>query len=198
MERETLLPKEPEPYRMVGEVLNTYIIVEQGKTVLMIDKHAAHERILFEKLRGNTEPIMSQMLLTPILFTPEREEGTVLLENEAALSELGFSVSDYGDGTLAINAIPSEIPQQEAEATLNVLASQLLAGKRLEPSALRDELLHTIACKAAIKGGQRNGTIELEALVKEVMSREELKCCPHGRPICITMTATQLERQFKR
>ncbi len=198
MENETLLPEELEHYRMVGEVLNTYIIVEQGKTVLFIDKHAAHERILFEKLRADKEPIMSQMLLTPILFTPEREEGTVLLENQEALTDLGFAVSDYGDGTLAINAIPSEIPQQEAEVTLNELASQLLAGKRLEPSALRDELLHTVACKAAIKGGQRNGAIELEALVKEVMSREELKCCPHGRPICITMTSSQLERQFKR
>jgi len=198
VENETLLPVEPEPYRMVGEVLNTYIIVEQGRTVFMIDKHAAHERILFDKLRKSTEPIMSQMLLTPILFTPEREEGAVLLENQELLSELGFSISDYGDGTLAIQAIPSEIPQQEGEATLNDLASQLLAGKRPDLSTLRDELLHTIACKAAIKGGQRNGSVELEALVREVMTREELKCCPHGRPICITMTASQLERQFKR
>ncbi len=198
VQEETLLPQEPEPYRMVGQVLNTYIIVEQGRTILLIDKHAAHERILFEKLRMSTEPVMSQILMTPILFTPEREEGTALLENEAVLQDLGFSVSDYGDGTLAINAMPSELPQQEAEATLNDLASQLLAGKRPDPSVLRDELLHTIACKAAIKGGQHNGTVELEALVKEVMSRPELKCCPHGRPICITMTATQLERQFKR
>ena len=132
-----LLPSAPEPYRMVGEVLNTYIIVEQGKTILLIDKHAAHERILFEKLRSNQEPILSQLLLTPMIFTPEREEGTVLLENEEALSQLGFSLSDYGDGTLAIHSIPSEIPEQEAEATLNVLASQLLAGKPLEPSVLR-------------------------------------------------------------
>ncbi len=193
-----LLPREPEPYRLVGEVLDTYIIVEQGRTVLLIDKHAAHERILFEKLRASQEPIMSQLLLTPILFTPEREEGTVLLENEEALSQLGFSLSDYGDGTLAIGQIPSDIPEEEAEATLNLLASDLLAGKRLEPSALRDNLLHTIACKAAIKGGQHSGAIELKALVKEVLSREELKYCPHGRPICITMTAAQLERQFKR
>ena len=198
VENETILPVEPEPYRMVGEVLNTYIIVEQGRTVFMIDKHAAHERILFDKLRKSTEPIMSQMLLTPILFTPEREEGMALLENQEILTALGFSISDYGDGTLAIQAMPSEIPQQEGEATLNDLASQLLAGKRPDLSELRDELLHTIACKAAIKGGQRNGTVELEALVKEVMTREELKCCPHGRPICITMTASQLERQFKR
>lgn len=141
---------------------------------------------------------MSQLLLTPILFTPEREEGTTLLENREALAQLGFAVSDYGDGTLAVNEIPSDIPRQEAEATLNTLASQLMAGKRLEPSGLRDELLHTIACKAAIKGGQHNGAIELENLVHQVLSRPELQCCPHGRPICITMTASRLERQFKR
>ena len=193
-----LLAEKEIPYRLVGEVLNTYIIVEQGRTVLLIDKHAAHERILFEKLRARQEPIMSQLLLTPILFTPEREEGTILLENEESLSQLGFSISDYGDGTLAINEIPEFIGERDAEATLNTLASQLLAGKRLDPTALRDELLHTIACKAAIKGGQQNGTMELEAVVREVLSREDLKCCPHGRPICITMTASQLERQFKR
>ncbi len=200
---ESLLPEQPllpqeTPYRLVGEVLNTYIIVEQDRTLLLIDKHAAHERILFEKLRVRQEPIMSQLLLTPILFTPEREEGSVLLENAETLSQLGFSLSDYGDGTLAINEIPEEIRSQDAEATLNVLASQLMAGKRLDPSALRDELLHTIACKAAIKGGQHNGGMELEVLAKEVLSREDLKHCPHGRPICVTMTASQLERQFKR
>ncbi len=194
---ESLLPQE-KPYRLVGEVLNTYIIVEQDRTLLLIDKHAAHERILFEKLRARQDPMMSQLLLTPILFTPEREEGAILLENAQTLSQLGFSLSDYGDGTLAINEIPDEIQSQDAEVTLNVLASQLMAGKRLDPSTLRDELLHTIACKAAIKGGQHNGGIELEVLVKEVLSREELKHCPHGRPICITMTASQLERQFKR
>ena len=196
--REDLLPQEELTYRLVGEVLNTYIIVEQNKTVLLIDKHAAHERILFEKLRARQEAILPQILLTPILFVPEREEGVVLLEHSEDLSNLGFGLSDYGDGTLAINEIPQEISPADAEATLNELASQLLAGKRLEPSVLRDDLLHTIACKAAIKGGQLNGTIELDAIVKQVLSREDLKCCPHGRPICITMTASQLERQFKR
>ena len=195
---DTLLSQEAPAYRVVGEVLNTYVIVEQDKTLLFIDKHAAHERILFQELRDRQEPIMSQLLLTPILFTPEREEGTTLLENREALAQLGFAVSDYGDGTLAVNEIPSDIPRQEAEATLNTLASQLMAGKRLEPSGLRDELLHTIACKAAIKGGQHNGAIELENLVHQVLSRPELQCCPHGRPICITMTASRLERQFKR
>ena len=195
---EPLLPTQELTYRLVGEVLNTYIIVEQDKTILFIDKHAAHERILFEKLKARQEPIMSQLLLTPILMNPEREEGTILLEQAELLSELGFSISDYGDGTLAVSEIPEQIHSRDAEATLNDIASQLLAGKRPDPTAVRDEILHTIACKAAIKGGQLNGTMELDAIVKEVLSREDLKYCPHGRPICITMTASQLERQFKR
>ncbi len=193
-----ILQEESKPYRIVGEVLDTYIIVEQDAGMLLIDKHAAHERILFERLRKNTEPIMPQLLLAPILFTPEREEAAVLLENEALLNELGFGLTDYGDGTLAVQQIPSELDASEAEATLNAMASDLLAGKRTELSALRDNLLHTIACKAAVKGGRHSDAKEREVLVREVLSREELKYCPHGRPICIRLTKAQLERQFKR
>ena len=197
-EEQLQLREEEESYRIVGQVLNTYIIVEQGQSLLFIDKHAAHERILFEKLRANPEPVMSQLLLTPLLMTPEREEGALLLENGELLQELGFGLSDFGDGTIAVNRIPADISPEEAEATLNALAGDLSVGKRPDPSALRDEMLHTIACKAAIKGGRYSDEQELSLLVKEVLSREDLKHCPHGRPICITMSASHLERQFKR
>lgn len=195
---QTALPMETAAFRVVGEVLNTYIVVEQEDTVLLIDKHAAHERVLFEKLRASQEPIMPQLLLSPLLFEPEREECAVLLENEALLRELGYELSDYGDGVLAVRQIPSELAPEQAAATLSALAADLMTGKRLDPTALRDRLLHTIACKAAIKGGWHTDTREREALVREVLSREDLKYCPHGRPICIILTAAQLERQFKR
>ena len=187
-----------EPYRIVGEVLNTYIIVEEGKNVLLIDKHAAHERILFEKLRKAAEPIVPQLLLTPILCKPEREESAILLENADLLREAGFEVSDYGDGVLAIRQIPAELAPEQAESTLEQLASDLKSGKRTDPTAMRDAVLHTVACKAAIKGGWHTDEKELAALVKEVLSRDDLKYCPHGRPICAVLTASQLERQFKR
>lgn len=195
---QTALPMETAAFRVVGEVLNTYIVVEQEDTVLLIDKHAAHERVLFEKLRASQEPIMPQLLLSPLLFEPEREECAVLLENEALLRELGYELSDYGDGVLAVRQIPSELAPEQAAGTLSALAADLMTGKRLDPTALRDRLLHTIACKAAIKGGWHTDTREREALVREVLSREDLKYCPHGRPICIILTAAQLERQFKR
>jgi len=192
------LPVETEAYRIVGEVLNTYIIVEEGKNVLLIDKHAAHERILFEKLRASAEPVVPQLLLTPILCKPEREEAAVLLENADLLREAGFEVSDYGDGVLAVRQIPADLAIEDTEATLNELASDLKAGKRADPAAMRDAVLHTVACKAAIKGGWHTDEKERAALVKEVLSRDDLKYCPHGRPICAVLTASQLERQFKR
>lgn len=192
------LPLESQSYRIVGEVLNTYIIVEEGRNVLLIDKHAAHERILFEKLRASTEPVVPQLLLTPILCKPEREEAAVLLENADLLREAGFEVSDYGDGVLAVRQIPADLAPEDAESTLGELASDLKAGKRADLAAMRDAVLHTVACKAAIKGGWHSDEKELAALVREVLSREDLKYCPHGRPITAVLTASQLERQFKR
>ena len=195
-QQEIALPAQE--YRIVGEVLDTYIIVEQDRQVLLIDKHAAHERILFERLRQSAEPVMSQMLLEPILCKPEREEAAILLENAPLLSECGFELSDYGDGTLAVRRLPSELAPDDAASVLSQLAADLRAGKRTDPAALRDKLLHTLACKAAIKGGRHTDEREREVLVKRVLGDPSLKYCPHGRPIVAVLTASQLERSFGR
>ena len=193
-----LTAESEQSYRIVGEVLDTYILVEQGRQLLLIDKHAAHERILFEKFRARQEPILSQLLLTPVLYHADREEAAVLLENTALLEQCGYGISDYGDGTLAVGQIPADLAPEDAAATLGALASDLLAGKQTDPKTLRDNMLHTIACKAAIKGGWHTEDAERAELVRQVLSRDDLKYCPHGRPICAVMTAAQLERQFKR
>ncbi len=193
-----LTPEKTAPYRIVGEVLDTYIIVEQNREVLFIDKHAAHERILFEKFRAAAEPITSQFLLQPILCKPNREEAALLLENTALLNDCGFEVSDYGDGVLALRRIPAELAADAAVAAIDALAADLLSGRNIDPKELRDTMLHTVACKAAIKGGQHSEALERAALVREVLSREDLKYCPHGRPIVVVMTESRLERQFKR
>ena len=192
------LPLAQESWRIVGEAFDTYILVEQGEELLLIDKHAAHERILFEKLRARTEPVLPQLLLQPIVCTPEREEAAVLLENAALLSEFGYEFTDFGAGSLAIRQIPAELDPAEAASSLTALAGDLLEGRRPDPEGLRDAMLHTIACKAAIKGARHTDEKEKQALVREVLSRSDIRYCPHGRPVCIRLTRGQLERQFKR
>lgn len=185
-------------YRVIGETMDTYILVEQDDALIFIDKHAAHERILFEQLKKSPQPVMSQTLLTPFAAQLSREESAAALENTALLARCGFELEDFGDGTVLVRAIPAEIALDEAEPVLSELSGALLAGKRLDTDALRDELLHTIACKAAIKAGYHTDPRERDALVREVLSREDLKYCPHGRPICTVLTKKQLEKQFRR
>jgi len=190
--------KEEEPYRMVGQVLNTYIIVEQGTNVLFIDKHAAHERILFEKLKKNPTEAMSQTLLTPVTASLTPEEAAAVLENTALFETCGFLLEDFGDGCVLIRGVPADLPREDAEAAVSQLAAVLLEGHRPEPETLRDEILHTVACKAAIKAGWQTNARELELLTAQVMSREDLKYCPHGRPVCVKLTEKELEKFFKR
>ena len=191
-------PKEMVPYRIIGQALDTYIIVEQGEGLLLFDKHAAHERILFEKLKQEKHEVMSQVLLTPMVPSLSREETAVLLENAGALSSLGFTLEEFGEDTLVIRSIPADLGESEAESCLQEMAQNLMDGKKLSPDAVFDELLHTVACKAAIKGGRKTDPRELAALVKELMSRDDIKYCPHGRPVCISLSKKTLEKQFKR
>ncbi|MCI5929015.1 MAG: DNA mismatch repair endonuclease MutL [Pseudoflavonifractor capillosus] len=191
-------PREEEiPWRVAGEVLNTYIIVEQGDKVLLIDKHAAHERMNFDKLKAQGYQPMVQNLLTPAVFTPPAEEGAVLLQNLPLLSQFGFDAEDFGGGAIIVRAAPGDVDAEDVPATLEEIAAKLLTTGRANPDAARDELMHTMACKAAIKGGQKNGPQELEKVAGAVM-RGEVKYCPHGRPVAIEMTRGQLEKQFKR
>ena len=187
-----------QPYRVVGEVLDTYILIEQDGAVLFLDKHAAHERILFEKLRKSQEPVMAQVLLSPMAASLSREEAAAVLEQAELLEEYGYQVEDFGDGTVLLRQIPADLPESEAEAALQALAQALLEGHSRDPNSLRDALLHTIACKAAIKGGWHTRAEEREHLVREVMERDDIRCCPHGRPVLLKLTKNQLERQFGR
>ena len=198
MEQETIELPPVQDWRMVGELYNSYIIVEQGDNAFLIDKHAAHERILFEKLKANQEKISSQALLSPISVRLSPAAAGELLSNQEMLAELGFEIEEFGENTILLRQIPMDLGVAEAAETIETLASDLLAGRRAKPETVRDELLHTVACKAAIKAGWHNDEAELLAVVKQVMAREELKYCPHGRPICVTLSKKQLEKQFKR
>ena len=186
------------PYRVVGEVLDTYIVIEQEGAVLFLDKHAAHERILFEKLRSSQEPVMAQVLLSPLAANLSPEEAGVVLARRELLEDYGYQVEDFGDGTVLLRQIPADLPESEAAPALQALAQQLLEGHSQDPRSLRDSLLHTIACKAAIKGGWKTAPEERDYLVREVLTRDDIRCCPHGRPVLLKLTKQQLERQFGR
>ena len=172
--------------------------MEQGEDAFLIDKHAAHERILFEKLKASQEKISSQVLLSPVSLRLSPAAAGELLGSTDMLEELGFQVEEFGDSTLLIRQIPMDLAPGDAPDALEQLAKDLLNGRRGSKDTVRDELLHTVACKAAIKAGWKNAEKELLVIAEAVMSREDLKYCPHGRPICVSLSKKQLEKQFKR
>ena len=188
---------EEAPWRLAGEILQTYLIVEQGDTVHLIDKHAAHERMNFDRMKAAGYQPMSQTLLAPVVFTPPPEEGVALLDNLDLLAQFGFACEEFGGGAFVVREIPDYLEPGQVEAALCELAGELLKGAGADPQAARDAVLHTMACKAAIKGGQKNTREELLVVVREVMAGR-VKYCPHGRPVAVTMTRQQLEHQFKR
>ncbi len=185
-------------FRYIGEVFRTYILVEQGDELILIDKHAAHERINFERLLAQGTTVLGQTLLQPRSCRFDREEAALLIENRELLLSLGYDLDDLGEGDLLLRQIPSDIRESDAAATLSEIAEHLRDGRLDTPQRLRDEALHTIACKAAIKAGYITDPAELQALAKTVLSRDDLKYCPHGRPICTVISKRQIEKQFKR
>ncbi len=189
---------EKAPWRLVGELYRSYIIVEDGEEAFLIDKHAAHERILFDKLKANQEAITAQALLTPIPVRLSAEAAAELLANKVVLDELGFEIDEFGDNTVLLRQIPMDLSPDDAAEAAETLAADLLSGRHDTKDTVRDEVLHTVACKAAIKAGWHTDEKELLALVEQVMAREDLKYCPHGRPICVSLSKKQLEKQFKR
>ena len=185
------------PWRIAGEVLKTYIICEDGEqNVWLIDKHAAHERIRFDALKADPVPPMAQQLLTPAAVTLSAEEYGAVLEQLDVLAGYGFLCEDFGDGTVLVREIPDYIRAEDAAATLEELARKLLL-QRADPAGARDELLHTMACKSAIKAGMTTDAAELAALVREVQSGA-VRYCPHGRPVAVKLRKYEVEKMFKR
>ena len=186
------------PFRYIGELFRTYILAEQGDELILIDKHAAHERINFERLLAQGTQILGQTLLQPLACPFDREEAALLLEHRELLLSLGYDLDDLGQGDLLLRQIPSDIRESDAAATLSEIAGHLRDGRLDTPQRLRDEALHSIACKAAIKAGYVTDPAELRRLAETVLTNPDLKYCPHGRPICTVISKRQIEKQFKR
>ncbi len=195
--QESLLPEEPVPWRYAGEIFHTYILAEAGEELYLIDKHAAHERLNFDRLKSQDRPVMRQTLMTSLAVELPGEQYAVLLENLPVLERLGFEAEDFGTGCLMVRAIPDNLDTGAVGETLESLAQTLLETATLDPNAARDALYHTMACKSAIKGGWTSDPSELQILIDAVQSGK-IQFCPHGRPVAVKVTKHQLEKMFKR
>ena len=193
--QETVMPAEA-PWRIAGEVFHTYIICEDGSENLwLIDKHAAHERINFDRLMAAKEPPMRQTLMQPVAVEPGKEDAALLLENLELLEQFGFGCEDFGDGAVLVREVPADLDAADTAATLEEFAQKLRTGRSLDEK--REALLHTMACKASIKGGWTSDPAELKVLVEKVQSGE-VRYCPHGRPVVVKIRKYELEKLFKR
>ena len=193
--QETVMPAEA-PWRIAGEVFHTYIVCEDGSENLwLIDKHAAHERINFDRLMAAKEPPMRQTLMQPVAVEPGKEDAALLLENLKLLEQFGFGCEDFGDGAILVREVPADLDAADTAATLEEFAQKLRTGRSLDEK--REALLHTMACKASIKGGWTSDPAELKVLVEKVQSGE-VRYCPHGRPVVVKIRKYELEKLFKR
>ena len=186
-----------EPVRYIGEALNVYILLEQGDRLLLIDKHAAHERILFDKMRLNEKPLMPQELLEPQPFNTDPDGAALLEENAALMARLGFALDAFGDTAFLIRAVPAQLDAASAVPLLEELLEKLREGRSLSVSDVWERLAATVACKAAIKGGWVTEREELLSLAEKVLAGE-VTHCPHGRPVMAVFTRAELDKRFGR
>ena len=191
------VPPETPPARLIGEAMHTYILVEKGDTLILIDKHAAHERINFDRLRQNPADIPSQTLLEPLPFTPDESDADVLQQHGSTLAALGFTLEPFGRSDYILRGVPAQIDAGDALPALEEICAQLRHGAHTDAQAVRDEVLKTVACQAAIKAGWQTEPEELLRLADAVCAGE-VKYCPHGRPVAVTLTRRELDKLFKR
>lgn len=200
-EQTTMLPQdEPVPLRLVGEVFKTYIITERGNELCLIDKHAAHERILYEKLAREYGNVPAQMLLIPLQVTLSAAEKQAILDNAELLQNAGIEADDLGGSTVVVRAVPADVPvaQEDIPAMLTELAANLAKGGKNVLRERTEWVLHSIACRAAIKAGDRTSPEEMLTLARQIMDGEIPPFCPHGRPCVLKLTRKELEKQFGR
>ena len=184
-------------YKLIGEALHLYILVETGDELMLIDKHAAHERMIFDRLKTQDRSIMAQTLLESVTLRLDGEERELLEQNGELLSELGFEIEAFGEDDYILRTVPADMNPSDARAAVEEIFEKLRGGKAPDPKSARDEILHTVACKAAIKAGYITDRAELDRIVKAVLSGQ-VKYCPHGRPVSAVLSRQDLDKLFKR
>ena len=193
--------QEPEPdYRLIGEVFATYIMAERDNEMLLIDKHAAHERILFNRLKRQHQSgaVERQVLLVPLTIHMPRELYDAAIKNLDCFERAGFAAEDFGEGCLRVREVPTILEDTPAEDLLTELCERLLHRGGMDEEAIYDELYHSVACKAAIKGNIPSMEREQQELLRLLWEDPTVRNCPHGRPVAIVITRRELEKMFGR
>ncbi len=184
-------------FKLIGEAFNTYILVECEGKILLIDKHAAHERMLYEQIKAENADMRSQVLLEPITVTLSKEEYSIILLNKELLEDSGYVIDDFGSGCIVIRECPVALIGEDLKSIIEEIAGHLLSSNAPVPEKL-DWIFHNTACRAAIKGGDNTTLYELEKFVGKLLATPEIRYCPHGRPVLVEMSRNDLEKQFGR
>ncbi len=187
-----------EKMNILGEIFKCYIVIEYGGKMIMVDKHAAHERIIFERLKSNKDENNSQILLEPKVVQMEKNEYSTVVENLDLLSKAGFDIDDFGAGSVIVRSAPMYIEPHEIPDTILEMAEYIGNNKKDIDSKKLDWLYHNIACRAAVKAGNKSSKDEIIMLIKALIENPEVKYCPHGRPIFIDFSKKFIEKQFGR
>ena len=198
-ETEVINVSEPEipEYRYIGEAFNTYLMAEVEGKLIIIDKHAAHERILFEKFKTQAKG-ESQMMLMPVSVNLSSDEYSAVMDNIDLLEKAGYEVSDFGDRCVKVSACPPELVNENIDEIITEVAGYLSKNiKTVMPEKL-DWILHSMACRAAVKAGNFTSSYEAEKFVGLLLANKDIRYCPHGRPVMVEMTKRELEKQFGR
>ncbi len=195
-ETATFIPKTEIEFKYIGEVFRTYIVVQYKGSIYFIDKHAAHERLLYEKLKKEGVKDV-QALLSPVSVTLSREEHRAVVQNLDLLSDAGFEIEEFGTVSVLVRAVPACLAKNDVMFLISDIASNLVKTGKAETDLL-DDLFHNIACRSAIKGGNYQSDAELEAFAKQILSSDDIMYCPHGRPVAFELTRSELEKQFGR
>ncbi|MDC0700713.1 DNA mismatch repair protein MutL, partial [Blautia wexlerae] len=192
-----IVPEKP-PARLAGEAFGTYILLERGDELVVIDKHAAHERMLYEELKANGEQALPQLLLQPIPVTLEKNEYAAVLNAMDLYEKAGFELEDFGEGTVLVRSAPLILGGEDVADAVMEIAGYLQSSKNDLTTEKLDWLYHNVACRAAVKAGDESRPEELLALAERLEQNPNIRYCPHGRPVSIVLKKRDLEKQFGR
>jgi len=183
---------------VLGEIFGTYVLFSSADTLYLLDKHAAHERILFEQLKKSVTTETRQLLLKPVAVSVSPEERQALLDNEELMAKMGFVYEDFGSNALILREVPLVLAEYDLADLLLDTAQKLLSNRRDVSSSTLENLLHSIACRSAIKAHDETSIEELTELLRQVYADGEIRHCPHGRPVAVALGKKEIERLFGR